>query len=66
MYILIFFSIILTTFGFRHFIILYPFMFILIGRELIKTEKEKRKKCIKVVTILILLGVCIYLINEII
>lgn len=66
MYIIMFFSIILTTFNFRHFITLYPFMFILMGRQFINTEKQYRKKYANIMTVFILLGTGILLLNEVI
>lgn len=41
-YLIILFSVVTTTFGFRHFIMLYPFMFMLIAREYSKTKVSTR------------------------
>lgn len=61
-YTVVFASIIFTTFGFRHFILLYPFMFLLIARQYINTDRVQKKKLFYVMTSIILIGALFYII----
>ena len=65
-YVTVFSSIIFTTFGFRHFVMLYPFMFILIFRQLVNTNKTERRKLFKLISILMILGFTFYSIYKLI
>lgn len=57
---IIFFSIILTTFGFRHFIMLYPFYFLIVFRTIILCSREQRIKYFKIITVFIILAMLSY------
>lgn len=65
-YLLIFLTIIITTFGFRHFILLYPFQCMLVARNYYRHGTDYRKSRMTIgVLLLVFLGI-IYVILKII
>lgn len=64
LYLIIFFSIVVTTFSFRHFLTLYPFMFILIYRVKQHCSLVERRKYDFIVTSFLLIFIAIYFIAK--
>lgn len=59
-FIFIFFTIIITTFGFRHFIMIYPFMFPCICKEIFVTPPKIRKVYAISTSLILIIGITIY------
>lgn len=64
LYLIIFFSIVVTTFSFRHFLTLYPFMFILIYRVKQQCSLVERRRYDFIVTSFLLVFIVIYFIAK--
>jgi len=65
-FIIIFFSIVVATFSFRHYLMLYPFMFILINRTKDECSSIEKKKNFFFMTLVLILGILFYLLATII
>ncbi|MFD5022796.1 hypothetical protein ACFWMP_28310 [Paenibacillus sp. NPDC058367] len=61
MYLTFLFATVITTFTFRHFIMLYPFMFILIFRQFFESTKQTKILLFISMTMTLALTACIYI-----